>query len=260
MKTILLSPHEDALFQIEVPQGAVCEWSFDDALKPLMSLEDGRNTLVLAKNDGSAVSPGFYVITAVCRDIDSNVILTSEKFLVRVTSTSENANQGSSKERNQETASSSGKTTAVKRQSEKAPISNAEPESALPCPEQEQKSPVLTGEYSIVVMRSGVELPDVSRQLPRRQSLRIGRSPVCEISLHNQFYDENSAKLCSKEQAEVFWVANRVIIRTLGKNSLLYAGADGAQIPVPRDYHYWQPEEILLVPGGLEVCLRRTTS
>jgi len=140
------------------------------------------------------------------------------------------------------------------------PFSSVEPDTGC-SPDLQAASP-LTGDYEIRVYREGTPLPQLTRPLLRHKSLLVGKvsasqATIPDIDLRHQFADLRSEAQCSRQQAKIYWSADRIVLQNKGKSSLTLPG--GRPLP-PIATHDWQPGEEVVVPGGLILRLERSRS
>lgn len=113
--------------------------------------------------------------------------------------------------------------------------------------------------YRVVVLRSGVRVPTLTRPVLEDRTLRIGRfsasrGVIPDLDLTHEFGPAGDASRCSREQAEVFWSGGHILLLSRGATPLELL--EDGQAPQPLTGPVaWQPGERYGVPGGLVLTL-----
>jgi hypothetical protein len=120
-------------------------------------------------------------------------------------------------------------------------------------------SPSMRHSYAVEVVRNGLMLDNLRTKLELHRVIVVGRyssqqSRLLDIDLSNMFASRDEERLCSRQQAEIFWRVGRLYIRNIGKNALRVRGRDGLILEITEE-HIWRHREEILIPGGLVLTL-----
>jgi hypothetical protein len=132
-------------------------------------------------------------------------------------------------------------------------------------PDAADTGPPLKGSYRVDVVRNGVRVPHLTARVEPGRTVSIGKSSstegVPDLDLRGEFETSDLEAACSRRQVEVFWSEGRIVVKTVGKYPLKLLGADGQpeKADLPREY-YWQPDQVLVLPGKLRLVLKRERS
>ncbi len=114
----------------------------------------------------------------------------------------------------------------------------------------------------VEVRRGRKWIRKLRREVEVERTLTIGRYSAKQgplgLDLSGVFERAGDEKLCSSLQAEVYWSDNRLVLVSRGAKNRLRLRAPGCterELPCGAK-HFWAPEEVVLVPGGLELHLR----
>ncbi|NWH03883.1 hypothetical protein [Desulfobacter latus] len=135
-------------------------------------------------------------------------------------------------------------------------------ESAVPSPTPPADPPVSlpAGDYYIQVLRRDQPIPELKTAVPVNKTIRIGKRSatygVPELDLKGRFETPDMEKMCSRSQADVFWKNGAITVVKTGYHDIkrLQTNGDLETMPSP---HYWQPDEVIALPGRLRLKLKR---